>query len=90
METNKLNVMGKEMQIKEGTTFGDLSKEFQGEFPSAILLAKQGNSIKELDYEIKDAGDITFLDVTSEEGMRVYHRGVSFLLVKAAEWKQIN
>ena len=76
--------MGKEMQIKEGTTFGDLSKEFQGEFPSAILLAKQGNSIKELDYEIKDAGDITFLDVTSEEGMRVYHRGVSFLLVKAA------
>ena len=72
------------MQIKEGTTFGDLAKEFQGEFPSAILLAKQGNSIKELDYEIKDAGDITFLDVTSEEGMRVYHRGVSFLLVKAA------
>ena len=84
METNKLNVMGKEMQIREGMTFGDLAKEFQGEFPSAILLAKQGNSIKELDYEIKDAGDITFLDVTSEEGMRVYHRGVSFLLVKAA------
>ena len=76
--------MGKEMQIREGMTFGDLAKEFQGEFPSAILLAKQGNSIKELDYEIKDAGDITFLDVTSEEGMRVYHRGVSFLLVKAA------
>ena len=76
--------MGKEIQIQEGATFGDLAKEFQGEFPSAILLAKQGNSIKELDYEIKDAGDITFLDVTSEEGMRVYHRGVSFLLVKAA------
>ena len=84
METNKLNVMGREMQIEEGTTFGDLAKEFQGEFPSAILLAKQGNAIKELDYEIKDAGDITFLDVTTEEGMRVYHRGVSFLLVKAA------
>jgi len=84
VETNKLNVMGKEMQIKAGTTFGDLAKEFQGEFPSAILLAKQGNSIKELDYEIRDAGDITFLDVTSEEGMRVYHRGVSLLLVKAA------
>ena len=84
VETNKLNVMGREMQIEEGTTFGDLAKEFQGEFPSAILLAKQGNAIKELDYEIKDAGDITFLDVTTEEGMRVYHRGVSFLLVKAA------
>ena len=76
--------MGKEMQIKEGMTFGELAKEFQGEFPSAILLAKQGNSLKELDYQIKDGEDISFLDLGDEEGMRVYHRGVSFLLVKAA------
>lgn len=84
METKKINVMGKEMQITEGMTFGELSKEFQGEFPSAILVAKQGNTLKELAYEIKDTGDITFMDLTTEEGMRVYHRGVSFLLVKAA------
>lgn len=76
--------MGKEIQLTEGMTFGMLAKEFQGEFPSAILVAKQGNALKELDYEIKEADDITFLDITSEEGMRVYHRGVSFLLVKAA------
>ena len=49
METNKINVMGKEMQIPEGMTFGELAKEFQGDFPSAILLAKQGNVLKELD-----------------------------------------
>ncbi|MBQ2879089.1 MAG: nucleoside kinase, partial [Anaerotignum sp.] len=85
METRKLNVMGREMQIAEGMTFGELAKEFQGEFSSAILLAKQGNDLKELDYEIKEAEDITFLDLTYEEGMRVYHRGVSFLLVKAAK-----
>lgn len=76
--------MGKEIQLTEGMTFGMLAKEFQGEFSSAILVAKQGNALKELDYEIKEADDITFLDITSEEGMRVYHRGVSFLLVKAA------
>lgn len=84
METNKINVMGKEMQIPEGMTFGELAKEFQGDFPSAILLAKQGNVLKELDYEITDADDISFLDLRDEEGMRLYHRGVSFLLVKAA------
>ena len=75
--------MGREMQIEAGMTFRMLAKEFQGEFPSAILVAKQGNSLKELDYEIKDRGDITFLDLREEDGMRVYHRGVSFLLVKA-------
>ncbi|MDO4531699.1 MAG: nucleoside kinase [Bacillota bacterium] len=80
---NKITVMGKEMQIREGMTFGMLAKDFQGEFASAILLAKQGNSLKELDYEIKEREDVTFLDLTEEEGMRVYHRGVSFLLVKA-------
>ena len=76
--------MGREMQITEGMTFGELAKEFQGEFSSAIMLAKQGNMLKELDYEIKENDDITFLDLTTKDGMRVYHRGVSFLLVKAA------
>lgn len=85
METNKINVMGREMQIAKGMTFGELAKEFQGEFPSAILLAKQGNVLKELGYEIEEAEDITFFDVTSEDGMRVYHRAVSFLLVKATK-----
>lgn len=79
-----LNVMGREMQIRDDMTFGELAKEFQGEFSSAILLAKQGNDLKELIYEIKDEGEITFIDLTEREGMRVYHRGVSFLLVKAA------
>ena len=74
--------MGREMQIEAGMTFGELAKEFQGEFSSAILLAKQGNMLKELNYEIKEDDDITFLDLTSKDGMRVYHRGVSFLLVK--------
>ena len=54
METRKLNIMGREMQIREGMTFGELAKEFQGEFSSAILLAKQGHDLKELDYEIKE------------------------------------
>ena len=31
METRKVNVMGKEMQIPKGMTFGELAKEFEGE-----------------------------------------------------------
>ena len=83
MEMRKVKVMGREMQIAEGTTFAALAQEFQGEFASDILVAKQGNRLKELDYEVKNSDDITFFDLTDEEGMRVYHRGVSFLLVKA-------
>lgn len=85
METNLVKVMGRELQIAKGTTFGELAQEFQGEFASDIIVAKQGNKLKELDYEVKNAEDITFFDLTDEEGMRVYHRGVSFLLVKAVQ-----
>lgn len=84
MGINQIRVMGKEMQVAEGTTFAALAKEVQGAFASSILLAKQGNVLRELQYEIKDDADITFFDLRDEEGMRVYHRGVSFLLVKAA------
>ena len=87
---DKINVMGKEIQLQEGMTFGELAKEFQGEFPSAILLAKQGNSLRELRDTIRYADDITFFDIRDEEGMRVYHRGVSFLLVLAILLKQKN
>lgn len=83
METNKINVMGKELQVQEGTTFGELAQAFQGEFPSAILLAKQGNVLRELHSVVRDGADITFYDMRDAEGMRVYHRGISFLLVKA-------
>lgn len=85
MSSGIVNVMGKEMQITEGMTFAELAKEFAGEFPSPIVLAKQGNVLKELDYKIKDAEDITFYDLRNEEGSRVYQRGVSFLLVKAVQ-----
>ncbi len=80
---NQVKVMGRSMQLTEGMTFGEVAKEFRGEFPSAILLAKQGNVLRELSNVIHDVDDITFFDLRNEEGLRVYHRGVSFLLVKA-------
>lgn len=83
MERETINVMGREVRLREGMTFAELAQGCQGEFASPILVAKQGNTLRELGYEIRDGEDITFLDLTDEEGMRVYHRGVSFLLVKA-------
>ncbi len=80
---DQVKVMGRSMQLTKGMTFGEVAKEFRGEFPSAILLAKQGNVLRELSNVIHDADDITFFDLQNEEGLRVYHRGVSFLLVKA-------
>ncbi len=83
MEKLHLNVMGRDMSVEQGTTFGQLAQELQKDFPSPILVAKQGNNLQELGSTIRDADAVTFYDIRDGEGMRVYHRGVSFVLVKA-------
>ncbi|MBR4016090.1 MAG: nucleoside kinase [Anaerotignum sp.] len=75
--------MGKKIAVTDGMTYGKLAEGFQQEFPTPILLAKQGNLLRELNNPVVEGEDVTFLDLRDEEGMRVYHRGVSFLLVKA-------
>ncbi len=83
MEKLHLNVMGRDMSVEPGTTFGALAQELQKDFPSPILLAKQGNNLQELGSKIQDGDAVTFYDLSDGEGMRVYHRGVSLVLVKA-------
>ncbi len=81
----KLNieVLGKKLEIEQGTTFEEVAKQFQSEFKSDILLAKQNNKLIELSSPIKQGGEIRFYDISYMEGMRVYHRSVSFLMIKA-------
>lgn len=83
MEERILEVMGEKRKIPKGTIFADLAKDYADRFQGPILVAKQGNRLQELNYEVYFEEPITFLDVTDEEGMRVYQRGVSFLLVCA-------
>ena len=60
METRKVNVMGKEVQIPKDMTFGELAKEFEGEVFGKILVAKQGNSLRELICPIRTDEDWIF------------------------------
>ena len=87
METRKVNVMGKEVQIPKGMTFGELAKEFEGEVFGKILVAKQGNSLRELICPIRTDEDITFLDFRDKEGIRVYERRCAMCWGQLQEWK---
>ena len=89
MEKFQVNVMGKSVMVDEGTTFGELAKDFQDQCVGGIVVAKQGNVLRELRNVIRDDEPISFFDISNEEGMRVYHRGLSFLLVKAV-WELLG
>lgn len=81
----ELTVLGKTFQVEEGITFEEVAKKFQSQFQGMIVLAKQKNKLKELSKKIKESGEIFFYDVSNIEAMRVYHRSISFLMVKAVK-----
>ena len=81
----ELTVLGKTFQVEEGITFEEVAKKFQSQFQGMIVLAKQKNKLKELSKKIKESGEIFFYDISNIEAMRVYHRSVSFLMVKAVK-----
>ena len=83
MEQFELNVMGKSVVVEEGLTYGALAQEFQGHCQGSIMVAKQGNRLRELRSTIHEDEPVFFLDISNMDGMRVYHRGISFLLAKA-------
>ncbi|NDO46566.1 nucleoside kinase [Clostridium sp. MD294] len=80
-----IQVLGKNLEVQEGTSFETIAKQFQSDFKFPILLAKQNNKLIELSNKIQQGGEVIFYDITCMEGMRVYHRSVSFLMIKAVK-----
>ena len=48
MQTAKINVMGKMVEIAEGATFANVAKDFSGMVDEPIMLARQKNKLREL------------------------------------------
>lgn len=79
------SVMGEIVEFEKGTTFQELGKKVQDKFLAPIVLAKQNNRLKELTSTVRKSDNIEFFDLTDTDGMRVYHRSVSFLMIKAVK-----
>lgn len=77
----KLN--GNEMRVKKGTRIEDIIKGQKGKKDSIIVAVLVNNEIRELTYRLESDCDITFVDLTSEDGIRIYERSLKFVLIKA-------
>jgi uridine kinase len=65
------------MQLKE------ISKEFQQFYEAPIVAAKVDNILKTLQSPIGEYQSLVFVDMTSDDGIKVYRRSVMFLLIIA-------
>jgi uridine kinase len=75
---------GIETYADKGTTLLKLSRDYQQLHSEPIIAAKVDNDIRELSYAISRDCKIRFIDLTEEDGMRIYRRSLYFILIKAA------
>lgn len=86
MEANSIavNIKGLgDFNIQKGITLKELAEIHFKEAALKPLAAFVNNILKELNHSIVEAGSIEFIDIGSDDGMLIYNRSLSFLLLKA-------
>jgi uridine kinase len=74
---------GTNLSFKKGTPLSEVMTAFQVKTGNPILGALVNNVLEELTFEVFHPLTVRFIDVTSADGLRMYLRGLSFVLYKA-------
>jgi uridine kinase len=74
---------GQKIRIEKGTVLETISKNVKHGRSSLIVAGIVNNEIKELTYPITEKCNISFVDMSTDDGIRIYQRSLIFLLVKA-------
>lgn len=78
-----VRMAGKEHEVLKGTTLERIKNDFYGDSKAIVVAAYVNNEIRELTYPVEEDCNISFIDLSSEDGVRIYQRSLTFLLVKA-------
>ena len=75
---------GEEVLYPRGVRLDSLAKDFAAYHTSRIMAARVNNDIRELFKTLNHDATIRFIDMTMEDGARIYQRGLVFILYAAA------
>ncbi|MDO4261079.1 MAG: nucleoside kinase [Eubacteriales bacterium] len=79
----QITVNGAQRDMAEGTTYLELAREYQKEYPHDIVLAVENGRMRELFRKAKDGAEVRFLTTGQIDGCNTYRRSVTLLLLKA-------
>lgn len=74
---------GESRLFKSGVSLLDIYKELSIQMPYSVVAAHVNNETVGLTFRVYRNKDVEFLDITSEDGMRVYVRSLTFVMMKA-------
>ncbi len=79
----KIQYKDKILDVEENTKIKDVLKE---EITKAnSIAARFNNEVKSLNYKLKEDGNLTLIDISDKDGIRVYRKGLLFVIGKAVE-----
>ena len=81
----KVTFKTKELDVKEPITINELLKDEIKENKYVVVGAIFNNEYVNLNYEIKEDGEIKLLDTSTKEGSKIYRRTLTYILGKAFE-----
>ena len=84
MKMIKVTVDGITKEYQEGTTFYEISREFDKR-RNKILAAKIDNELFSLDMKCKNDCTVNFIDVTDENGYKMYQAALKYIFILAVK-----
>ena len=79
----KIQYKDRIFDVEENTRIKDLVKD---EIIKAnSIAARFNNEVKSLNYKLKEDGNLTLIDISDKDGIRVYRKGLLFVIGKAVE-----
>jgi uridine kinase len=75
----------KTKEYKLGTSLPDIIKDQKIELKYPILGAMVNNVLEDLSYEIFKPKTVRFIDITNKDGLLMYIRSLTFVLIKAVK-----
>ena len=78
----RINIHGNVREYVPETTYKQLAKEYQKQFPDDIVLVLVNNRLRELREKV-ESGNLTFITTADKDGRKAYRRSTALLMQKA-------
>ncbi|SDB21558.1 nucleoside kinase [Eubacterium oxidoreducens] len=83
MEKVTVGINGEEKQYESGTTYKELTDEYQSQYKDDIVLVQVDERLKELSQKVKDAKELKFITSMDKAGRKAYRRSMTLMMQKA-------
>lgn len=83
MELVKVSINGIVKEYKKGTSFLEISKEYQKNYENDIILVFMNGRLRELFKTVKEDCSLEFVTTKEDAGLKTYKRGMILVMLRA-------